>query len=124
MTRFEIIEKHRGKLSKNVSEGVVTAMIVLFQMKRLREMGMLEADREAYSFTEKGYDVVNDILDDGWVMTGQEIGDFLVGADLLTNPGDVDAMVGTLLYLQDNGYEKMKDEFKKMEADLAERGEL
>lgn len=124
MTRSEIIEKHRGKLSKNVSESVVTAMIVLFQMKRLREMGMLEADREAYSFTEKGYDVVNDILDDGWVMTGQEIGDFLVGADLLTNPEDVDAMVGTLLYLQDNGYDKMKDEFKKMEADLAERGEL
>ena len=96
-------------------------MIVLFQMKRLREMGILEADREAYTFTEKGYDVVNDILDDGWVMTPDEIGDFLVGADLLTNKEDVENMVGTLLYLQENGYDKMKEEFKKIEADMAAR---
>lgn len=121
MTRAEIIEKYTDKLPKRDTdnmEGIVNAMIVLYQMKRLQEMGLLEANTDAYVFTEKGFDLVFDILEDGWKMTIQEIGDFVVSADLMSDPEDVEAMAGTLMYLQERGYETVKAEFENFKKEF------
>jgi hypothetical protein len=115
MKRSEILEKY-GLDGRPEAEEATVSMILLYYMKRLEELKLIEG--ETYRFTPKGFDMVLDILDDGWRLSEKEVVEFLMGLEFLENEDDLEAVAGTVLHLQEVGFDKLKaelEEFKKEE---------
>ena len=111
MERADILKKYNDIFDE---EWQIASMLVLYHMKRLEELGLISGG--GMKFTPDGFDLVNDILDDGWKLYPEDIILTLHSLNLVEKE-DVEAMVGAVLYLQDEGYDKIKSDLEELKLD-------
>ena len=106
MERPEIIKKYAEMFDENLDEGHLSTLVLSYYMLRIKELGLIEGG--GHVMTAKGFDVVNDVIEDGWKLTDTEIATIMYNLGM-SDEETLEPMTVFVSKLQELGYDKMKE---------------